>query len=33
MVKSKEKVVGSLAAIAVVVSLTAAAWPTQKPIY
>jgi hypothetical protein len=33
MVNSKEKVVGSLAAIAVVVSLTAAAWPTQKPIY
>lgn len=33
MVKSKEKVVGSLAAVAVVISLTAAAWPTQKPIY
>ena len=33
MIKSKAKVVGSLAAIAVVISLTAAAWPSGKPIY
>ena len=33
MIQNKKKVVASIAAIAAVVSLTAASWPATKPIY
>ena len=33
MIKSRKKLVASIAAVAAVVSLTAASWPDRKPIY